>query len=156
MHHIQCLFPFRRSCVWIMRHGFDYRHHPVVDRLPRPLLPDCLQAQLHSPQYLLWWKFLHPGGHLLRIWHCCHQRRQVRLWFVGKGDLDLCWINSATVMWNIDYLNPCWYRQVDKKSLNITQLWTPDTQAFIRTKQAQEPAWIRAKPQCSLRIEAVD
>lgn len=68
----------RGSCVWPVHHSAHHRHYPVVHRIPRPLLPHCVQAQLHHPQHFLWWELFHCGWHLLWAWSSRHQRWQVR------------------------------------------------------------------------------
>lgn len=72
-----CLI-FRGPCVWPVHHRTHHRYYPVGHRIPRPLLPHCVQAQLHQPQHFLWWKLFHCGWHLLWAWSNSNQRWQVR------------------------------------------------------------------------------
>lgn len=71
-------FIHRRPCVRPVRHGPHHRRPPADDGLPHPLLPHCVQAQLHHAERQLRAQPLHHGGHLLGGRPCSHQPGQVR------------------------------------------------------------------------------
>lgn len=72
-----CLI-FRGPRVWPVHHSTHHRYYPAGHGIPRPLLPHCVQAQLHQPQHFLWWERFHCGWHLLWARSSSDQRWQVR------------------------------------------------------------------------------
>ncbi|XP_039588742.1 phospholipid phosphatase-related protein type 3 isoform X2 [Passer montanus] len=62
--------------VWALCHSPGDRHHPAGHGLPRSLLPDRVQAQLHTAGHALRRQPLHHPGHLLRHRQARHPLRQ--------------------------------------------------------------------------------